>query len=77
MTLLKATAAIEWVRHNRVRMATDQTTIAEVIGTVKGVIPNSKLASYGDFRLVGLTIYSISLYHVTGPGLESRKGLGL
>ncbi|GBN38322.1 hypothetical protein AVEN_73816-1 [Araneus ventricosus] len=44
------TAVSEWVHHQRIRMAVNKVTIAEIIGSVRGVIPNSKLASYGDFR---------------------------
>lgn len=47
---IQITAATEWVFHNRIWMALDRTTVAEVVRSVKGVIPSSKLASYGDFR---------------------------
>ncbi|KAF8781926.1 hypothetical protein HNY73_012268 [Argiope bruennichi] len=45
-----STAISEWVHHQRIWMAVDKVTVAEIIGSVRGVIPNSKLASYGDFR---------------------------
>ncbi|GFQ97655.1 uncharacterized protein TNCT_691031 [Trichonephila clavata] len=44
------TALSEWVHHHRIWMATNKVTVAEIIGGVRGVIPNSKLATYGDYR---------------------------
>ncbi|GFY42506.1 uncharacterized protein TNIN_331611 [Trichonephila inaurata madagascariensis] len=44
------TAVSEWVHHHRIWMATNKVTVAEIIGGVRGVIPNSKLATYGDYR---------------------------
>ncbi|GFU24632.1 uncharacterized protein NPIL_19471 [Nephila pilipes] len=44
------TAVSEWVHHHRIWMATNKVTVAEIIGGVRGVIPQSKLATYGDYR---------------------------
>ncbi|GIY63000.1 uncharacterized protein CDAR_34271 [Caerostris darwini] len=44
------TAISEWVHHQRVWMAVNKVTVAEVVGGVRGVIPSSKLATYGDYR---------------------------